>query len=279
MDPKQELQKKKQLPFPVKTSGGLSVKDVDLSKRIVTGFYNTAYYYDSDKDVSLPGCNVKSITERGPDSSAVQKIKHLFNHDWSLLPGKIQVLEEKTIDGVTGTYFETKMTNTTLGNDTLINYQEGVYDNHSFGFQYIDGEYVDESMSEWSKYLNLLINPKDAEKYGYMFVWKEYRMFEGSTVAFGANALTPYLGVKSGNKEAIAMKVNEKVELIEKQLRNGKQSDEMMQTMAMQALQLKQYISELFSLEPDVKDTLMGRQKAATSKENELSVTTLFKFN
>jgi hypothetical protein len=276
-DPQIELQRKKQQPFPVKSMLIPSVKDVDLSKRIVCGFYNTAYYFDSDKDVSLPGCNVKSINERGPNSKAVQKIKHLKNHDWNLLPGKIMLLEERTVDGVIGTYFETKMVNTTEGNDTLINYQEGVYDNHSFGFQYIDGEYVDQSMQDWQKYLQLLINPEDAEAVGYMFVWKEYKMFEGSTVAFGANALTPYLGVKSGNKEAIAIKVNEKIELLEKQLREGKQSDEMMVSLSMQTLQLKQYINELFSLEPSEKDTLSKGRLDKDTPEPDL-LTSLFSF-
>src|ERR1044072_5578139 len=108
------LQDKKDMYYPVK-SGNLvaTIKDVDMSKRIVTGLYNTYNYFDSDYDVLLPGCAKKSINERGPQSSAVAKIKHLANHDWTQMPGKLKVLEERSVEVngqlVTGIYFETKM--------------------------------------------------------------------------------------------------------------------------------------------------------------------------
>jgi HK97 family phage prohead protease len=242
-----------------------NIQDVDMTKRIVTGFFNSYNYLDSDADIILPGANSKSIAERGPDSSAVQKIKHLVDHDWSKLPGKLQVLEEKSVAGITGIYFETKMSNTTLGNDTLINYHEKIYDNHSFGFKYVDGKYIENGTQDFDKALNSIVNPKDASQLEGIFVWKETKMYEGSTVAFGANALTPYLGVKSNNKESLVLKVSEKILLLEKQLKSGTQSDEMLQSFEMQLKQLNQIITELFSLEPSAKDTLLqGRNTTDT---------------
>lgn len=256
------LDQKKAKAYAIKSSDYFAVKDVDLGKRMVTGFYNTAMYYDSDNDLVLPGANSKSINERGPLSNATQKIKHLMFHDWAMLPGKLVTLEERTLPykgiSVTGTYFETKMADTQMGNDALVNYQEEVYDNHSEGFLYMDGMYVDDSDgAEWDKMLGLCINPDDMSKAGFAYIWKELKMYEGSTVAFGANSLTPYLGVKSMNKDALLLKLNDRVELLGKQLSGGSQSDDMMQTFNMQKLQLKQIINELFALPPSEKDIVI----------------------
>lgn len=247
---------KKSIPYVVKTASA-NIQDVDMTKRIVTGFYNSYNYFDGGRDVLLPGCAAKSIADRGPDSNSVQKIKHLLDHNWTKLPGKIQVLKEATVNGITGMYFETKMAGTTLGNDTLINYQEKVYDNHSIGFQYLDIEYIDSESKDWVMYLNMLLNPADAEKVGYMYVCKEVKLYEGSTVAFGENSLTPYLGSKTQNKEALALKIGDRIGLLEKQLKSGTQSDDSLQSFEMQLLQLKQFINEIFTLEPSPKDTLI----------------------
>lgn len=266
MEPNQEskIQLKKAKDYAIK-SANATIQDVDLTKRIATGFYNSNYYFDSDADVTLPGCAAKSITDRGPASNAVCKIKHLLHHDWRMLPGTIVELEERKVGDIQGIYFATKMSSTQMGTDTLINYQEKVYDNHSIGFQYMDGEYIEKGATDWNKYIQKLINPQDAEKAGFMYVWKEIRLFEGSTVAFGANALTPYLGVKSMNKESLALKINERITNLNRQVKSGTQSDEMLQSFEMEMLQLKQLINEIFAIAPSVKDTLTtGRPEKDT---------------
>lgn len=265
MEPREiEILKQEKLNtfYPVKSENPyLTIKDIDLTKRIVTGFYSTFYYFDKDYDVLLPGTAKKSIDERGVNSNAIGKIKHLLFHDLTKMPGKILTLEEKTIDNITGIYFETKMLNTIDGNDTLIKYQEEVYDNHSIGFRYLQLEWIDNESEEWDRILALLINPEDAEKVGYLWLVKEIDLFEGSTVAFGANQLTPYLGVKSNNKELVKVKLFERMDLLTKQLKTGTVSDESMRTFELQILQIKQMINEFepFNkstlIKPDEKDT------------------------
>lgn len=261
-----QLEVKKAMPYPIKSANsadGALITDVDLGRRIVTGFANTALYFDSDDDIFLPGVNEKSIKEHGPASSSDQKIIHLSNHQWLVekQPGMVTHLEEKEITykgrKVHGTYFETRMSNTQYGTDMLINYQENVYNQHSEGFQYLDGFWIDsDDKEQWTKYLNLVLNPKDMEAKGYAFVWKQVRYFEHSTVVLGANALTPYLGVKSGNKESMSMKIVDRLDLLQKQLRNGKQSDECLRHMEMEVLQLKQLMTEIFAAAPSKKDIL-----------------------
>lgn len=264
-----ELIKQKKLNtfYQVKSENPyLTIKDIDMTKRIVTGFYDTFWYFDKDHDVLIDKVAKKSINERGANSNATGKIKHLLFHDLTRLPGKILVLEEKTIDNITGIYFETKMLNTIDGNDTLIKYQEGVYDNHSIGFRYLQLEWLDEDSEDWERILGLLINPEDAEKVGYLWLVKEIDLFEGSTVAFGANQLTPYLGVKSNDKELVKVKLFERIDLLNKQLRTGTVSDESMKDFELQILQIKQMINEF---EPFNKDTFMKPSKKDTQIDYE----------
>jgi phage head maturation protease len=235
-----------------------AVKDVDSVGRVVTGFFNTFNYFDTDGDVLMLGSAKKSIQERGPLAQSVAKIKHAMFHDLTRLPGKIQVLEEREQDGMSGIYFETKMSKTTEGMDALQNYLDGVYDNHSIGFKYINIEAVQKGTNEWAKYMNILVNPKDAEERDFMFIVKEIALYEGSTVAFGANTLTPFLGVKSGNKQAMQIAVNKRIEAIGKTVKSGSQSDDMLYSLELQLLQLKQLFQELHFEQPvNVKDTLV----------------------
>ena len=70
--------------------------------------------------------------------------------------------------------FESVMSKSTLGNDTLIQYQEGILaKEHSVGFNIIQRS---ES------------NPEEIT---------EIKLWEGSTVTFGANPNTPVIGIKA----------------------------------------------------------------------------------
>ena len=256
MDIQKRLQEKKDTHYKVKgNSVAVGVKDVDVSKRIVTGFFNTYNYLDSDGDVLVMGSAKKSIFERGVESNATAKIKHALFHDLNRLPGKIQVLKEDTINGVSGIYFETKMSNTTEGNDTLQNYLEGVYDNHSIGFRYIQLESVNRKSEDWNKWMDILVNANEAKDMEDIFIAKEISLFEGSTVAFGANTLTPFLGVKSGNKESMELAINTRIDKLGKVLKSGKQSDDAMYSIELQLLQIKQLYKELAEQIPTKKDT------------------------
>lgn len=266
------VENKKAQAFAVKSeSPQITIKDVDLSKRTVTGFYNTFWYFDSDYDVLVPGCSKKSINERGPNTNVAGKIKHALFHDLTKLPGKITVLkeDEQEIQGqkVKGIYFETKMLNTPDGNDTLIKYQEGVYDNHSIGFRYLDIRMIEADSEQWKVNIEKLINPEDAEKAGIMFLVREIELYEGSTVAFGANRLTPYLGSKSENKDLALIKFQERVDLIQKQLKIGALSDEAHYDLHLQLAQLKQMMVELLSEEPRPKPTPQGPGKGSTQRK------------
>lgn len=258
-----EALKAKKLCNFYKVRGGFETitKDVDFSKRIVKSIPNTYLWFDHDQDVLLPGCCKKTIAERGPDSTSGAKIKNVKDHIINRRIGKPMVMDERTIDGKQVIYAESKMLETTDGNDTLIEYQEGVIDQHSIGHRYVDISIVTADDEDWSKYLAMLINPEDAEEYGYMFPCKEIELFEWSPVSFGSNQLTPYLGVKSGNPDAILLKLYDRLDLLYSQMRNGKQSDDRMRDYELEIRQIKQVTAELFSTEPSIKDTLIDQRR------------------
>lgn len=276
-----ELKDKKNNFYNFKSTGigKASVKDVDLTKRIVTGFFNTYNFLDSQGDVLMPGCAKKTINNSGPDSDATAKIKHCLFHDLTKFPGKLQILVEKEIDGVPGIYFETRCSNTTEGNDTLINYQEGIYDNHSIGFRYVDAKWVERdahgNSKQWDTLIGQLLNPDAAAELGAIYVVKEIEMFEGSTVGFGANSLTPYLGAKGQNKDSLIFALFSKIDRLNYALAGGTQSDGQMKTFELQILQIKQNINDVFAMDFSKKNT-MGYEDAIvcvncgeTAMENE----------
>lgn len=245
-----ELKNKKPY-FAIKDSSvKFNVKDVDTVGRTVCFVANTFNFFDSQHDILLPGCADKSILEHGPKSSAPDKIQHALFHDLCRLPGKFKTYDERVIDGMSVLYCESKLSNSTEGNDTLANYLAGIYNQHSIGLQYVDAEWVTKdahgNSKKWDKVLAECINPEDADSHGQAFVVKEIKLFETSTVAFGANKLTPTLGMKSENKDAVMFDYLSKLDKLTQTIKSGTQSDGMMKIFEVQILQLKQMVSELF---------------------------------
>jgi HK97 family phage prohead protease len=146
----------------LKWQGG-EVKDLDLKKRTVTGYFAKFETIDSEGDVFVKGAFKKSIEE------SFKRIKHLLHHNFTHPVGAIKRLEEDDF----GLYFESYIPETQAGDELLKMYDAGIYNEHSVGFRLIKGE-----------------STKDA------YLIKEVQLFEGSTVTWGANSETPFLGFK-----------------------------------------------------------------------------------
>jgi HK97 family phage prohead protease len=139
--------------------------------RIVKGYLASFGTKDDADDILIKGCFAKSISEHGPESKATQKILHLWQHDHNIPIGKYLVLEETDA----GLYFEAELDNVPEADRAIVQYKSGTINQHSFGYRYV-----------WDKveYSSEL----DA------FIVKEVVLFEGSTVTFGCNPNTPFLG-------------------------------------------------------------------------------------
>lgn len=254
-------QKKLLAHYPVKSANNDNqTLGVDLNKRSVDVIANTYLFMDNDGDVLIPGCAKRSIDQRGPASTACGKIKHQQDHelDTEHAVGIPESIEEiKTSISYNGQNFDafvlkcsSRIPRSRKGDDHLINYQSGLYDQHSIGFRYIDLQLAmpsgDTNESKlWAEYLPQLINKEDAINAGYFWAVKEIALWEYSVVSFGANCLTPYIGSKAQTKQAMTLKLFNRLDLLSKQLTAGQQSDEMIKTFEMQIMQIKQMIEEL----------------------------------
>jgi len=237
--------------------------DIDMTKRNVEGIFNTYFYIDYDLDMLVTGAAKRSIQHSGPDSNAVAKIKHLSDHmqRTESIVGKLDELEEKEVDGLMRIKFVSNIPETTKGNDHLINYQKGIYDQHSIGFRYLsyvvcarDSENED-YVKNWDEWYPQAINKEVADDTGFFFVVKEIELWEGSVVVFGANDLTGTIGVKSKDKNVQLVELNERLSILTESLRKGTQSDDMMKMLELQEKQIKQMMIDIINLEPTTKGT------------------------
>lgn len=275
---KETIQEKKaRNPYKVRNNAN-STKDVDMTKRVATGFYNTFFYIDSDLDMLLPGCAAKSIQERGAGSKKGNKIKHLKDHDWYQVTARIDVIDERKefFNGreLEGIYHESYYSQAKSSDDILIKIQEGLYDSRSIGFRYSKIEAAakeseDESeLKNWANFYPKALNPEVADEFGFFWVVKEIMLFEGSDVAFGANQLTPLLGMKSTDKKALLSEAFAKMDAMQSMIKNGNMSDDGQHQLEMEFLQLKTYMNTIAEREPNVKDTLIkSREDADTQKK------------
>jgi len=171
----------------LKYKSGGRVNDVDLTKRIVTGFYTNSESLDSDEDIIKYGAFEKTIREWGPEGK--KRIWHLYNHDMDKPVNKPYLIEERK----EGVYFELKMLNHPVSSMLLELYQNGAITEHSVGFTVIKGEPLENRRG---------------------MIIQETKMYEGSSVLWGANENTPFVGMKS---EDIARQLN----ALENLLKNG----------------------------------------------------------
>lgn len=239
------------IPYAVK-SNNLEYKEIDLSKRTVDLIANTYYYYDSVGDVLVDGCCSKSIQERGVNSSLPGKIKHLMHHNWDQNIAKPILIEEALINNTKALHAQSYFPETDDAERELIKYQSGMWDQHSIGYRYMNVELVEMKSSNWDEYLKLLINNEDAIEKGFMYIIKEIMLFEYSTVSFGANKLTPYLGSKSANKNVQYNNFCTKLDAIHQAYKAGFKDKYILEC---QERQVKQLIYELLN-EPEDETTV-----------------------
>lgn len=174
------------------------LKDVDIPSMTVSGYFSKFNNIDRDGDIIVQGAFKKTIKERGP-KSAKPEIAYLLQHDsWKPL-GKITELKEDSI----GLYFEAKISDTSYGLDTLKLYRDGVYNQHSIGFNIMKSSDFVEGGNNYQEI-------------------QEVKLWEGSVVTWGANADTPFTGFKGYSQD----EKESRIKLIIKAIKGGDFTDE-----------------------------------------------------
>lgn len=224
--------------YTTKMNGGI-VKDVDSVQGIVTGYFASFNTLDSDGDVFDPSAFNKTVKENA------SRIMHLLQHN-TMMP---LARPELTIDS-TGLFFKSKISKTKYGDDTIQLYLDGVYKEHSVGFE----ELASKSDTIDDDVVNRIM---------------EVRLWEGSTVTWGANPNTPVESVKNLPLEDRILYVKERTGLLQKALHRGTLHDD---TYNLLEIELKQWDAYLALTPPQ------GTEAAATS-ENDLLQKMLYKTN
>jgi HK97 family phage prohead protease len=169
------------------------IKDVDVKTGTVTGYFSIFGNVDSDGDMIMPGAFKRTLENN------YRRAKHLYQHDFlhvlsGTKNGNLTLKEDSK-----GLYFESKITETSYGADVVKLYESGALDEHSIGYEV-------KKQNKASSYNELL----------------ELKLWEGSTVTWGANEMAITEQIKSMNPQQLL----NKYELFHKELRTGKYETE-----------------------------------------------------
>ena len=149
-----------------------SVKDIDSKQGIVTGYLSVFDNIDKHDDVIVKGAYKNTLKQKFESNN----IKYAYQHDITSLVGKFKELHEDN----TGLYFVGQLSKSSLGQDVLIQYEEGILDQHSVGIRVMK--------NGWEKQKR---NGKD------ITILKELELIEGSVVSLAANPEARLINVKS----------------------------------------------------------------------------------
>lgn len=214
-----------------------AVKDVDTVTGRITGYFSIFGNKDSDGDIIAPGAYKKTLRENGP-KSAKPRILHLLMHDSNKPLAKPDVLKEDSV----GLYFESTISHTTYGKDTIQLYQDKVLTEHSIGYQVVKRE-VDED-----KNTQTLL---------------ELKLWEGSTVSWGANMDALVSTVKGMNKtgDDILDMLYRKMDAMGVALK-GTYTDDTLRQLEIQLKQIQQLIISLMrKAEPETSTRTLDEPK------------------
>lgn len=149
--------------------------------RKISGYAAVFNNVDKAEDMLLKGCFAKSIADRGPMSSAKDKIIFLWQHDMHEPIGRITELKEDEH----GLYFEAEVDDVERGNQALKQLQSGTLNQFSIGYNYVWEK------CEWG-------TTADGQQ---AFMVGEVVLHEISVVSIGCNGETEFLGMKSTEDE------------------------------------------------------------------------------
>ena len=166
-----------------------TVQVPDVNSRVASAYYASFNTIDAEMDIIRKGAFLKSINDRGPASTSNRQIKFLHQHNIQEPCATFKTLQEDN-NGLLGEHVIEK---SGIGDIIIERYANGIYKEHSFGFQYV-----------WDKCKWIDVpSDEDDEKTDEAFECKELNLFECSVVTFGCNENTPFLGFKGTNEDLI----------------------------------------------------------------------------
>lgn len=204
------ISEKEETATKIVTSTASDNLESGIIKRTVVG--NTYGWFDSHKDVHIPGIFTKSISEN-------KNIFHLHDHVYQLAAkvGTPTRVYEQSVSleslGLNKTGFASCLL---MDSDIKKDYNPMIYNEyltkqvnqHSVGMIYqklflcVPNADYKEEFANWNTYKSYVINLADAEQNGYFWAVTEAKLVEISCVLKGSNELTPTINVKENEPPA-----------------------------------------------------------------------------
>lgn len=216
--------------IPTSTEGVIS--DVDIKTGTIKGYFAVFGNVDSDREMLMPGAFTKTLKDQG------SRVRHVWQHDISKPLSRPELNQDSK-----GLGFISNVSKTSLGKDVVILYDDGVIDEHSFGYA-----------------------PVKRHKMSDYYELREVKLWEGSSVTLGANELSLGGPAKSFTKEEIV----KKMDTVYKALRNGRyESDEIFEMLDVYHQQLKQMVYDLAATTPAVDEQTPEPEPKNESQEQQ----------
>ena len=202
--------------------GGGIVTDVDVKTRTVSGYFSVFGNKDSDGQVIDHGAYTKTIAEWGP--AGKNRIMHLWMHKTDKILSKPRELDEDTRGLKFISQFPVdEAKQTPLQSDVIKLYDQGVLTEHSVGFQVVKNR-IDDEIEHLT----------------------EVRLWEGSTVTWGANEQAKVTEVKSEQKPELIDRMSRLI----KAIRDGRFCDDTFYMLEYELTIIKTQLDSLEQKEP-----------------------------
>ena len=147
----------------------LEVKDIDVTNRIVSGYFSAFDKVDTYNEVVKKGAFKKTIKDQGP-GSVQPRIKHILNHDINMPLGLLTELKEDNF----GLLYRSQIGTNAAGVDFMKMLDSGLITEHSIGYQTVKYNQV----AEWDK-----VKAGEAAR-----ALTEIKLYEGSSLTgWGVN--------------------------------------------------------------------------------------------
>lgn len=186
---------------------GQSDLPIDTTVLKVTSVINSCLWMDSHKDVHVPGCWNKSLSEV-KDMLLLQEHSMTFK---GIIADGVNAFVKNiswvdlgvNLPGYTECLVFVSEIKKSRNEFMFDQYRQGFVKNHSVGMRYvklemaINDEDYKEEFANWGKYIDIIANKSEAESCGYFWVVKEAKCIEGSAVPIGSNIITPTQSVES----------------------------------------------------------------------------------
>jgi len=202
--------------FETKSALTGTVADVDTTGRRIVLYAADFNSLDSYLDVIRPGAFAKTIAEN------FARIKHLLYHDADKPVG----VPEFLVEDAKGLLVTSKISDTQLGRDLLTLVADGVLTENSIGYSAV------KSIRDETANVRVL---------------QEIKLYEYSTVTWGANEHAGIVGIKSLAPQERQNVLFKQLTQLQKSLRHGNISDETCALLEIKVLQIQQAISDLLS--------------------------------